>query len=55
MGPRINTPEWEMAPSLSPDGKYLFFTRRKAFQTDAPSQILWVSIGIVEQFRPRSR
>jgi len=52
MGPNINTPAWEMAPSLSPDGKYLFFTRRKAFQTDEPSQILWVSIKIIEQFRP---
>ena len=52
MGPKINTPAWEMAPSLSPDGKYLFFTRRKAFQTDEPSQILWVSIKIIDQFRP---
>jgi hypothetical protein len=51
MGPSINTPAWEMAPSLSPDGKFLFFTRRKAFQTDEPSQILWVSIKIIEQFR----
>lgn len=55
MGPSINTAGWEMAPSLSPDARYLFFTRRKAFQTDEQSQILWVSIGIVEQFRPRGR
>jgi hypothetical protein len=53
MGPLINTAGWEMAPSLSPDGKYLFFTRRKAFQTDEQSRILWVSIGIIERFRPR--
>jgi hypothetical protein len=52
MGPSINTPAWEMAPSLSPDGKFLFFTRRKAFVTDEPSQIFWVSIKIIEQFRP---
>jgi hypothetical protein len=51
MGPKINTPGWEMAPSLSPDGKYLFFTRRKAFETDEPSQIIWVSIKIIDQFR----
>jgi len=31
----------------------LFFTRRKAFQTDEQSRILWVSIGIIERFRPR--
>jgi hypothetical protein len=52
MGPSINTAGWEMAPSLSPDGKYLFFTRRKAFQTDEPSRILWVSIKVIERFRP---
>jgi hypothetical protein len=52
MGPSINTLGWQMAPSLSPDGKYLFFTRRKAFQTDEPSHILWVSIKIIDEFRP---
>jgi len=47
MGPDINSPGWEMAPSLTPDGKYLLFTRRKAFQTDEPSQIFWVSTSII--------
>jgi Tol biopolymer transport system component len=51
MGPDINSAGWEMAPSLTPDGRYLFFTRRKAFQTDQPSQILWVSAAIVETLR----
>jgi len=27
MGPEINSAGWEMAPSLTPDGKYLLFTR----------------------------
>lgn len=26
MGKEINTPSWEICPSVSPDGKYLFFT-----------------------------
>jgi hypothetical protein len=51
MGPDINTAGWEMAPSLTPDGKYLLFTRRKAFKTDEPSQILWVSASIVDTLR----
>ena len=51
MGPSINTQGWEMAPSLSPDGKYLFFTRRKDFQTLEPSKIFWVDIRIIDKFR----
>lgn len=27
MGDKINTNEWERFPVVSPDGKYLFFTR----------------------------
>jgi hypothetical protein len=52
MGSSINGAGWEMAPSLTPDGKYLLFTRRKAFQTDEPSQILWGSEAIVNTLRP---
>lgn len=48
MGPEINSAGWDMAPSLTPDSEYLLFTRRKAFQTDEPSQILWVSTAIIE-------
>lgn len=51
MGPQINSPGWEMAPSLTPDERYLMFTRRKAFITDEPSQILWVSAKIIEHYR----
>jgi Tol biopolymer transport system component len=29
MGNKINTPQFEFCPSLSPDGKYLFFTSQK--------------------------
>ncbi len=51
MGPQINSPGWEMGPSLSRDGRYLFFARRKAFRTDEPSKIYWVSINVIEQFK----
>jgi len=51
MGKGINTSEWEFAPALSPDGKYLFFTRRLKFKTTEPSKIYWVSTKIIEQMR----
>jgi Tol biopolymer transport system component len=37
LGPKVNTPEYEGRPCLSPDGKYLFFTRglpSKIYQID---------------------
>ena len=51
MGKNINTSGWEMGPSLSPDGKYLFFTRRKAWDTEEPSKIFWVDIAIIENYK----
>lgn len=51
MGKNINTRGWEMGPSLSPDGKYLFFTRRKSWDTYEPSKIFWVDISIVENYK----
>jgi len=51
MGKSVNTGGWEMAPNLSPDGKYLFFTRRKSWNTNEPSKIYWVSIKIIDNYR----
>lgn len=51
MGETINTEGWEMGPSLSPDGKYLFFTRRKSWDTEEPSKIFWVKTDIVERYK----
>lgn len=48
MGERVNTPEWEMGPSLSPDGKYLFFTRRESWNTAVPSKIYWVDTKVIK-------
>ena len=31
LGPRINTPATEFSPSVSPDGKYLFFASTRGF------------------------
>jgi hypothetical protein len=51
MGPSIHTAAWEMAPSLTPDGKFLMFVRRKAFETTEPSRIWWVSSEIIARYR----
>ena len=46
MGPEINTSLRERFPTVSPDGKYLFFIRH------TPSQdMFWVSTEIIDQFR----
>ncbi|MBI3580072.1 MAG: PD40 domain-containing protein [Ignavibacteriales bacterium] len=35
LGEMVNTKDWEVCPSFSPDGKYLFFTRnRRIYQID---------------------
>jgi Tol biopolymer transport system component len=51
MGKLINSEGWEMAPGLSPDGKYLFFTRRKSWNTSKPSRIYWVNIKIIGSYK----
>lgn len=51
MGEKINTSGWEMGPSLSPDGKYLFFTRRESWDTKVPSKIYWVNAEIIELYK----
>lgn len=43
MGEVINTEGAEFAPTISPDGQYLFFARDR--------QIYWVKAGIIEQLR----
>jgi Tol biopolymer transport system component len=48
MGKSINTEGYEYGPLLSPDGKYLFFTRYIEGQGD----IYWVDAKIVESFKP---
>src|SRR6186713_2131449 len=39
MGDQINTTGIEMAPALTPDGKYFLFTRRESINTSKPSAI----------------
>jgi Tol biopolymer transport system component len=55
MGKEINSLGWEMGPSFSSDGKYLFFTRRKSWDTKEPSKIYWVDSTVIEKYRLKSQ
>jgi hypothetical protein len=51
LGETINTPRQERYPTLSPDGKYLFFTR------DNPpydEDVFWVSARIIDEIKHKS-
>jgi glyoxylase-like metal-dependent hydrolase (beta-lactamase superfamily II)/Tol biopolymer transport system component len=49
MGPSVNSPEDEICPSLSADGKCLFFTSRRRGRAD----IYWIDARIIEELRPK--
>ena len=51
MGPSINTPGWEMAPTLTPDGKFLLYTYRESMVTTNPACIYWVSTRILKKYK----
>ncbi|SDD41602.1 TolB family protein [Kordiimonas lacus] len=52
MGDKINSEHAENYPSVSPDGKYLFFDRRIGTGPDRTVAIYWVDAGIIEDLRP---
>jgi len=49
LGPGVNSTYGETCPSLSADGKYLFFSRYN--EAGDVSQIYWVDAGVIEQAR----
>lgn len=48
LGELINTPVLERFPAVSPDGKYLFFTR---WTTDNDEDVFWVSAKIIDDLK----
>ena len=52
MGAPINTIQMERFSSLSPDGKYLFFTRDVL--PDYYEDVYWVSAGIIEKLKTKA-
>ncbi len=51
LGNIVNSNVDEVAPSITPDGKYLFFGRD---EEDGVANIYWVSTKIIENLRPKS-
>ena len=51
LGPSINSESFDNYPSVSPDGKYLFFTRRDEWVASEDSDIYWVSARIIDRLR----
>jgi hypothetical protein len=48
MGDDINSPGYDFCAMLSPDGKYLFFTRT----INRNGDIYWVDAAVIEELRP---
>ena len=46
MGPAINTPQHENCPMLSPDGRFLFFTRQ--------GDIYWLDAAIIKEMKGKA-
>ncbi len=55
LGRPINSEYWDIYPSVSPDGRYLFFTRRESWQATEDSDIYWVSAGFIDRLRETAR
>lgn len=53
LGPKINSSFSEKTPTISPDGKYLFFGRDERSTEPGLSDIYWVSTEVIEQLRPK--
>lgn len=53
LGDKINTKAWEAAPTVTPDGKYLFFNRQVGTKEKPNVQIYWVDAQIIEKLRPK--
>jgi Tol biopolymer transport system component len=54
LGPKVNSEFWDIYPSVSPDGKYLFFTRREKWWESSPSNIYWISTAVFKELQTKS-
>ena len=58
LGETINTPATEFCPMVTPDGRYLFFSRRfggSSWQTTTDADVYWVDIAVVERLRSAAK
>lgn len=54
LGPSINTPDIDFCPMVTPDGKYLFFSRRYGeggWETAKDADVFWVDVEVVKRLR----
>ncbi|MGH9201144.1 MAG: hypothetical protein ACRD2A_07905 [Vicinamibacterales bacterium] len=53
LGSTINTEHTDYCPMVTPDGKYLFFSRRHgaSWSEATAGDVYWVDVKILEQFR----
>jgi len=53
MGPAINSEHTDFCPMVTPDGRYLFFSRRigGSWAEASEGEIYWVDIGVIDEFR----
>jgi hypothetical protein len=53
LGPAVNTADYEFCPMVTPDGKYLFFSRRvgATWETTTAGDVYWVSTRVLEPLR----
>jgi len=54
LGPAINSDQTDFCPMVTPDGKYLFFSRRTgaSWEEASEGEIFWVDIDVIERFKP---
>lgn len=52
LGDKINTNAWEASANITPDGKYLFFSRNVGSDDFENVDIFWVSAEVIENLRP---
>ena len=53
LGDKINTNAWEASASITPDGKYLFFSRNVGSDEFENVDIFWVDAQFMENLRPQ--
>ena len=53
LGEKINTDAWEASASITPDGKYLFFSRNVGSDDYENVDVFWVDAQIIENLRPK--
>jgi uncharacterized protein (TIGR02246 family) len=54
LGPAINTADTEFCPMVTPDGRYLFFSRRYGggnWETTTDADVFWVDIAVVDRLK----